>query len=206
MTTNRTKSGSSAIERLKNIEGSWTVLGIPRTHYGKQLNNFDWTERPNAAKEIVRFIEEAKDRKAPHLLLMGGNGLGKTHIGVGLYRWAVTQAGTAASYFTDAFDFYDQVKATYNDPNLDNPFNSLALADFLVVIDDPFAYGTLRPGELNILIRMIDTAYSNGAALVVTMNDDFDGLKNYLPRHEVDRLTDRSIICHFTGKSWRGGR
>lgn len=194
----------SAVEILRKSEGSETILGLPKSHYGKQLSNFDWTAiDPAIPDEIVAFMEEAVSEEAPHLILTGQVGLGKTHIAVGLYRWAVMREGTIRSMFFSALDFFKKVKKTYGDPTAPNPMDDLAEADFFVGIDDALLLGTMRPGEVNIFVEVIKTVYANGAALVLTMNPEIFELGDYVAAHGMDRLLDRSRICEFEGDSWR---
>lgn len=81
---------------LGSVQGSQTVFGVPPSHRGKQLANYDWSARPNTAERVAQFIYAAEAGKAPHLILTGSVGTGKTHIAVGLYRWAVLHVGPSA--------------------------------------------------------------------------------------------------------------
>lgn len=186
---------------MRAAPGSETILGIPRSHWEKQLSNYDWSTRPNTATVVWEFIRKAQQREAPHLLLCGNVGTGKTHIGVGLFRWAAMLEGTMRSAFINMPEFYKLVKSNYGTGH--DPIDDIRSADFLVVMDDPFAGNKLHPGDFDILFSCIDIVYQNRAAMVWTMNDDLEYLRSTLQDHEYDRVMANSQVCEFTGPSWR---
>lgn len=188
------------------MSGSWTVLGIPRSLYHCQLDNFDYTgvHPPSLLQRVETFQQQARAGEAPHLILTGTPGIGKSHLGVGLYRWAVLEFGVAWACFVNVPAFCEEVKKSYG-TGLD-PFESFTQATKLVVLDDLFGRD-LSPHEIGqIVYRLIDTAYTNRAAVVVNMNASHDELKNYLRPHEVSRILAQATIIPMSagaGKDWR---
>lgn len=188
-------------QRIRSLIGSETVFGLPRSHLDKQLSNYDWSTRPKLVPQVLSFVDALQAGAPPHLVMLGDVGTGKTHIAVGLYRWAVMQAGTMRCAFLNMPEFYKHVKNNYGTGY--DALDELREADYLVVMDDPFASRRLHPGDLDILFAGIDIVYQNGAALVWTMNDDLKYLDEALPAHESDRILADAIVCRFSGESWR---
>jgi DNA replication protein DnaC len=190
-----------ATDILQNT--SDTVYRLPRALWHCQLHNFNWKAvKPRALQRLVtEFLEAAEQGQAPHLLLTGKPGIGKTHLSVGIYRWMVTKVGTLLAIWVDVPSFCDEVKASYGDED-DDPLVDYAEARRLVVLDDLFGR-PLTSHETEIVYRLIDLAHQNGAALVTTMNHSLDGLKAQLEGHEQSRLLANSIVIPMVGDDWR---
>jgi DNA replication protein DnaC len=191
--------------KLYDVHGSASVFNIPPSHQDKQLNNYAWSARPQTAKMVEEFMDRALMGQAPHLLLTGAVGTGKTHIAVGLHRWAVAQVGTLRAAFVECEPFFKEVKRTYGKPDVHDPLDDIRAANFMVTLDDPFAQPKMHGGDFSILFNLIGAAHRNRAALVWTMNHTVDQLHNFLAVHEVDRVLEGAMIAEFVGNSWRPG-
>jgi DNA replication protein DnaC len=73
-----------------DVPSSWTIFRLPRSHHHCFLWNFEWNEVQPASlhERVLAFLHGVQDNKAPHLILTGDPGAGKSHISVGLYRAA----------------------------------------------------------------------------------------------------------------------
>lgn len=172
----------------EELGGSLTVHGLPRSHWHCTLGNFGWDGvKPVALRQtLADFVAKVKEGQAPHLLLSGDPGIGKSHLGVGVYRAAVEHWGTQLATWVSVPDFCDAVKRAY-DGGVD-PFRDFELARRLVVLDDLFGRELSTHEATAIIFRMINVAYQNGAALLITMNQNPQALGGKLPAHEVSRL------------------
>lgn len=180
-------------------DGSWSVFGLPRSHWHCQFENFDWElTRPRAIRrEIVTFTQSARDREAPHLIFTGTPGIGKSHLGVALYRWGVMEWGTIESTWINVPDFCARVKASY-DGGVVDPFDAYREARKLVVLDDLFGKDLSPHERSQIIPRLIDIPYMNSAAMVFTMNPNHEEMQELLSGHEVSRILSNSTVIPVT--------
>jgi len=188
------------------LEGSWSVLGLPPSHYHAQLSNFDWdaVHPPSLHKHIQSFLSEIQEGKNSHLLLTGSPGIGKSHIGIGVYRAAISLFGTQLATWISVPDFCQAVKISYGGGG--DPFEIISQAKNLVVLDDLFGRELSGHEISQILARLIDTCYQNDAAMFITMNPAVGELGKFLQPHEVSRiLANSKIIPVKADRDWRRG-
>lgn len=170
--------------------GEFTVFRLPRSLWHAHLWNFDWARvRPAELKTYATdFLSKFSDNRAPHMLLMGPPGIGKSHLGAGIYRAAVAVWGTELCTWINVPAFYDQVKRSYDAPSYGDPWQDYEGARRLVVLDDLFGRDPSAHEASQILYRLIDTAYRNGASMLVNMNQTMRELGTRLAAHEISRL------------------
>jgi len=189
-----------------------TVYRLPRSHWHCHLWNFEWQHiiRPSKLEEyVMAFLHGIQDGKSSHMLLTGDPGSGKTHIGIGVYRVAAAVWGTELCTWLNVPAFCERVKRSY-DPLVVDPWYDVEAAKRLVVLDDLFGKD-LSPHEMNqILVRLLDTAYQNNAALLVTMNQSAEPTSRDLPSrlnpHEISRLLASAVVLPMIAdKDWRRG-
>lgn len=185
-----------------DIEGSWTVHSLPRVLWHCQLNNLDWSKCGGAVIPVLDFMSAAVEGEATRLLLIGEPGLGKSHIGAGLFRWGVLQWDTLNCIFVHVPTFCDEVKQKYS---LDlDPYADLREAKRLIILDDVFGRELTEHELTQIVPRIIEIAYANGAAVVVTMNQTITQARKRLAPHEFDRLISGArFLVEFAGVSAR---
>lgn len=177
----------------------FTVFRLPRSHWHCSLWDFNWAlVKPDSLyHQVSTFLHGVQDGKAPHLLLTGRPGIGKSHIGVGVYRVASVVWGTAAVTWVNVPAFCEQVKRGYSRDEPD-PWPDYEAATRLVVLDDLFGRDLSQHEAGQILYRLLDTAYQNGAALLATMNQDLSELPQRLAAHELSRLLASHAVIPMT--------
>lgn len=184
---------------------SWTVFRLPRSHVHCHLWNFDWDSvTPRSLQSFVLdFLHQVQDGKAPHMVMTGKPGIGKSHIGVGIYRAASAIFGTELVTWINVPAFCSAVKQSYA-PGEVNPWDDYMAAKRLVVLDDLFGREFTGHEKDQIITRLLDTAYINNASLVATMNQDSRELMARLPPHEISRLLSNGTVVPMTAeKDWR---
>jgi DNA replication protein DnaC len=151
---------------------------------------------------VQQFIERIRAGEAPHLLLTGFPGIGKSHIGIGIYRTAASILGTIQATWHNLPSFCDAIKASYDGGP--SPWEDIAGATRLVIIDDLFGREFTPHEKDHVVTRLLDTAYQNHAAVVATMNPPHTELAARLPAHEISRLLAKAQIVPMTStRDWR---
>ena len=205
----RANTNHCALHRLlmmmDNTQESSTVFRLPRSHWHCHAHNFEWDGvRPRALQEhYEKFLTEATEGGAPHLILTGDPGIGKSHLGVAAYRWMALREGTELVTWLNVPLFCDEVKTSYT-TGAYTPFDAYQDARRFVVLDDLFGRG-LTPHEASqILCRLLDIAYQNGAGILLTMNPPVEALAEQLHPHEISRLlAEATIIPMQAEHDWR---
>lgn len=182
-----------------------TIFRVPRSHWHAQLANFAWQDvRPTGTRPAIeQWWQKVTVGGCPHLLMTGLPGCGKSHIAVGLYRAATVLFGTERVTYVHVPSFCETVKRGYGDDSALHAWNDIEAAERLVVLDDLFGRELTAHDKDQIFTRILETAYSNNAALVATMNPSVDELKLRLPPHEISRLLADAVVIPMIGASDR---
>lgn len=192
-------------ELSEELPVGWTVFRLPRSHWHCHLSNFEWeTVSPKKLRsEIDVFVQSVVEGGSPHCLLTGTPGIGKSHLGVGVYRAVVAQLGTGQVTWINVPAFCESVKRSYG--NDVDPWQDYEEARRLVVLDDLFGRDLSAHEMTQIVYRLIDAAYQNGAGVLINMNHDVKELANRLAGHEVSRILagPAHIIPMSSSKDWR---
>lgn len=185
----------------------WTVFRVPRSHWHCTWENFNWESvTPTSLQEELRsWRQKVLEGKPSHLILYGLPGTGKTHQGVALYRQLASLLGTELATFVNVPRFCETVKDSYrNQGNGPDPWAGIEAAKAAVVLDDLFGRELTQHDASQIVNRLIDTTYRNGAALLANMNQDIEELKARLPAHEISRLLADARVIHVRAdRDWR---
>ncbi len=184
----------------------FTVFRLPRSHWHCHLFNFEWAGVTPASLQnrVFTFVEDASSGGAPHMLLTGKPGIGKSHLGVGVYRALSVAYGTGMVTWINVPAFCERVKEGYSDST--SPlWDDIEQARRLVVLDDLFGRDLSQHELSQIVYRLIDTAYQNNAAVFVNMNQSHDELQARLAGHEISRLLqgNAEIIPMVAKEDWR---
>lgn len=180
------------------VDGA-TVFRVPRSHYHCTLGTFGWdTVRPAGTRAAVeQFLQQAEAGQAPHLILTGSPGIGKSHLGIAVYRWMSVRVGTLLATWISVPGFCDRCKASFGGAEAD-PWSEIQEARRLIVLDDLFGRELTAFERDQVVVRLIDTAYTNGAAVVMTMNPPVEELAVKLLSHEVSRILAGAVIVPMT--------
>lgn len=182
----------------EDVPSSETVRGLPREHWGCHLSNFDFSVLSNGDAKwaaVAAFMDEHENGDAPHLLLLGREGAGKSHIATGLYRWAVYRYDLSYAAFVHVPSFSHAYKKSFRGDAPD-PFDDIEGSRFLV-LDDPFGRQPSDWELAQVIPRLVDIAYRERMSLVVTANQDRKAFRRSLEPHEVSRLFDGAIEIRF---------
>lgn len=184
-----------------NEPGSWTIYNVPASHRHSQLSNFVWDRAKHAVAPIQKFLENTQKQLAPHLLLLGPPGTGKTHLLYSIYRWAVLQSDLLRVRALHVPSFCDAVKKTFDAGG--DLFEEVTPAKYFLAYDDIFGRELSKYDLQTTIPRLLEIANHNRAALVATTNYTVEEMGALLAPHELDRLLERATVIQFGGKSNR---
>jgi DNA replication protein DnaC len=182
---------------------------------GKGNLNIDFSTFSAYTPELKRHLEAAQEfarnRNGKKLVMLGGNGTGKTHLAISILRQ------TGGLIYT-TYEIGVNLRASYNKKNGEwKVFNELCETP-LLAIDE---IGRTKGGdfEINWISHVINKRHENLLPVILISNrhlmDDcpnieLDGkrgcqkcLENYFDNDVLSRIVEDGVIMKFTGEDYR---
>ncbi len=192
---------------------------IPGHYANKNLGNrsFKRQRHPSidaAAQAIGRFIPKDNVKRVTRgLVLMGGYGLGKTHLVCGLAARLTLGHGIPVR-FVDYQGLLASIRATFGKPRDAGGETEhtivAALTDASLLIIDDLGRGQGTPWELSIIDQVISRRYNAEAPLIVTTNylmeplaSGAESLEGRIGERLVSRFKAACEVVHMTGEDYR---
>jgi len=194
MEESRYRAEKSMAYRLKQakIPWSWT------------LESFPFDRQPSINQGQIRELSGLDFiKQAENLVLIGGCGVGKSGLAIGLLRQAL--ANDYRGRFYNAQDLMDELYASLADNSSPKLLKRLAAYDLLVI--DELGYLTLKPEQSNAFFKLLEQRYQRKSTIITT-NLDYPEWYNLFQRKTLvdamlDRLRHHCITIRITGKSLR---
>lgn len=170
----------------------------------KPLTEFDWQwPRKIDQQGIHALMQLDFFRSASNIILMGGNGVGKSTIAQNLAYNAVMQGHTVL--FTTAADMLNDLAAQDGDNALRRRLKHYAKPALLIV--DEVGYLSYSNRHADLLFEIIHRRYEQRST-VVTTNRPFSEWNEVFPNAAcvvslIDRLVHHSEIISIEGDSYR---
>lgn len=170
----------------------------------RTLEEFDFTFQPGLSAPRIRelanlsFVDDAAN-----ILMIGGPGVGKTHLAIGLGRCACEARRSVL--FLPATQLLDQLVAAEVSHTLGKLLDKLRRLDLLVV--DELGYLPMDARRANLFFQLVATRYTKGS-LLLTSNVQFEGWGKLFGDEVIasailDRLLHNSHIFAINGPSYR---
>jgi DNA replication protein DnaC len=156
----------------------------------------NWTPRDPTEEGQLAVVRDFAKAKRGCLIMLGGVGVGKTHLAV-----AVMRAFTRPIFFKQN-TLLRALRRTYSDPDADDPIQACQEADLLVL--DELGVSSGGKDEYPLLYEILDYRYGEYRPTVVTSNATPDQLRETLGDRLVDRIRQSTFrLLLFGGKSHR---
>ena len=170
----------------------------------RTLEEYDFSFQPGLSAARVRELANlAFLDSATNILLVGGPGVGKTHLAIGLSLKVC--AARRSVLFTYAPDLLDQLVAAEISHTLGKLLAQLRRLDLLVV--DELGYLPMDGRRATLFFQLVAARYSRGP-LLITSNVAFEGWgklfgDDVIASAVLDRLLHQSEIFAINGPSHR---
>ena len=149
------------------------AAAIPKRYYHCTLQNFNTRgsmSLTGGRRQIAEFID-CWPAKGPGLLLMGGCGVGKTHLAVAILQEVIISGKPGKLLFSNFQDLIQEIQASFSSdqaPSKSEILRPLIEAD-LLVLDE---LGSQKPTTFvqEILYHLINSRYNDEKSTVFTTN------------------------------------
>jgi len=200
---------ASQAEDLRRLQGQamFENSGVPRRLRGATLKSYvsAGEEQESAHRQVCEYAKNLNDHleAGDGLVLMGNMGTGKSHLAVGLIRYATRSLAVPARYVT-APALFSRVRASYggNGESEAEILDELVAAPLLVL--DEVGIGKGSDNELNLTYSLLGQRYDACRPTVIITNLMSDDLRAWLGERVVDRLRETSPVVLFNWESYRG--
>ncbi len=179
--------------------------GIGKALLGKGFDNLSLDYYTGEAKqtmasvfEICRNFATGFEADGRSLLLLGGTGLGKTHVSAAIAKEVIAKGFTA--YYETApamFDAYDAVRFGRKDQSVLEPYDST-----LLVIDDLGSEAN-SASNTSVLFEIINRRFLQGLSTVISTNLSPAEIKKRYNDRVYSRLLGEYTVVQFVGTDVR---
>jgi DNA replication protein DnaC len=168
------------------------------------LESFPFAKQPGVSKKQIRnFATLDFVPRAENIVFIGGTGVGKTGLGIGLLLKALQNGYRAL--FIKAQDLFDEMFASLADRSTPRYVRQLSRIDVLQI--DEMGYLTIRPEQANIFFRLMEERYMRKPTLITTnlAYDEWHRLLGNPPMVDalLSRLRHRCHTVTIDGPSLR---
>lgn len=190
----------------------WADLGIPPKFMRESLSTLDWTWPTLHAPGLRDYVDHAVDywQAGLGLLLIGPVGNGKTHLVIGLAKYAVEHDLTIA--VTSAAQYLDELRGSYaavragQRTDADQIVQRLTEVDLLVI--DDLRVTDWTPWCRSQFFTLIHRCWENEVPLLITSNHPLNDLADRagqigLDEATLSRLTGSTVRIKLSGPDYR---
>lgn len=168
------------------------------------LDTFPFDAQPSLNRGQIKTLAGLDFlSRANNIVLTGKTGTGKTGIAIGILREACLNGYRGRFY--DAQDLLDELYASLADRSTSRLLKRLSRLQPLVI--DKVDNLTVKPGQANAFLRLIDQRYNRVSTIITTSLDLNDWYELFEKKHLVDALLDRlqhrCITININGPSLR---
>ena len=216
------QTASRTTSYMRSNTGAHPVADFMRQRLGfggkaalKTLDSYDpsWQPKPEHRRSCQKAHEVAKAflEEGRSLVFFGPNGVGKTHLALGIGNALLERYGSAnaPALFIGFGDALAQLRKTYQG-SYEGQGESFYLERWVtipVLILDEIGQRGLEqePSEFTRRIgyALIDGRYRRGLPIVITTNKNPNDLCAWITESAVDRLWEMGRFVKMEGKSWR---
>lgn len=181
-----------AVEQMKESQG---VRFKSRT-----FDNFDYQTQESAYKACLHYAKNFKEcwrSSRNSLLLMGGNGTGKTHLAVATMSQVTGMGGVSAKFDTFA-NILETIRKAYGTD--DDPLTQYQTVDLLVI--DDLGQEKFTDWANEVYFKIINARYEKQLPTIITTNLSQQEIKA-LNKATYSRLHEAYRVLKMDGEDYR---
>jgi DNA replication protein DnaC len=173
----------------------------------KTIDSFDWTHPNKIDRErILALFDLDFLGKRNNVLLIGGTGLGKTHLGIALGVAACKKGHSVV--FRTAMEIVNELTAAQSDATFLKKLRFFAQPELLVI--DELGYLPIDKHGADLLFQVVSQRYERGSIVLTTNRVPKQWAKVFndatVASAVLDRLAHHSEIVVIEGASYRTQR
>lgn len=190
------------------IASGMREAGVPMRYAFNRFGDMDTSVASSAiamlAAEIDEIAENASECKqdvGKFIILSGGTGVGKTHMGCAMIR---SLFNIVSCRYEVETEWLSDMRATWNRDSERTEAQVFARAakPRLLVLDE-FAMSQPQPWKQEIVSRLIDYRYSNRKTTVMLTNEPPASIAQWVGERAADRMRQCSRVKIINGESFR---
>lgn len=184
----------------KTKEDNLIARGIEPEFFNATLENY--IAENQSEENALQAAKDLRDGKIKKLLLLGANGVGKTHLASAL-------AKILHGKIITMFEFSSLLRGGYSKKmtEIETIEKELLIYDFVVF--DEFGLSKCSEMELNSFAYFVDKSHTRGKRFMLNSNleraatNQNNAIENYLPNAVISRFTQDSRIVEVKGRDRR---
>lgn len=190
----RDQKEEKKLNKVENLTRSWKDSVPPRFKDA----TFDSFQCSNIQqKKVIEYLKTGRSA-----VIYGNNGTGKTHLAYAscLYQ---TQQGKESKYVL-AFDFFNQIRQSFNGGNPERIVQELATYDYLVIDEVDKTQGS--PTEFVYFYSLINKRYNQMLHTLLVTNADGTAMESVIGKSALDRVASDGKLIELSGENYRQTR
>lgn len=181
------------------LYASWIASAIPTRYRNRTLANFAKTDGTSGALDMARrYVEDfaAQLVCGIGLLLIGGVGTGKTHLGAAVLT-EIVRAGHSGA-FCSVGELFAMKRPGYAGSR-----NAAHLTDVDLLVVDDLGASRGTEWEVSVLSDLVGARYDAQLPTIVTTNLAAPKLATFVGDRAADRFRESMLTAYFAGGSYR---
>ena len=192
------------------IKKAYECSGLGNLLFSQSFENFSLDSLEGEDRErmeqyyssLVKYADEFSVKTAASLLMVGGTGLGKTHLSSAVAK-RIIDRGFDVVYENAQNIFFDFERDRFSDRfNGEEPVSFKYLDCDLLIIDD-LGSEMISSFSVSCLYNLINSRLNKGLPIIVSTNFTSEALRKKYDDRITSRLFGEFTILLFTGKDQR---
>ncbi|MEA3246550.1 MAG: IS21-like element helper ATPase IstB [Gemmatimonadota bacterium] len=180
------------------------AIGLARFPMVRDLAGYDFTAQPGVDRALIRELATGRFiANGEAVLVLGPPGVGKTHLGIGIGRAAITTGYTVL--FTTATGLIAQLVKAQRENRLDERLLHFSKPKLLII--DELGYLPVEPDAAHVLFQLVSRRYERGSILITSNRAVSEWGTVFgdpvVATAILDRLLHHSHVITIRGDSYR---